>query len=115
MKAQNDIRVTIRVDKDLKESAEALFERMGMNMSTAFNVFLRKVVEESAIPFTIKVKPFTIGYGLSANDVTEAFTIAVHDEIVENKRKGFPIAKYDVIKKQAYLEKADGTREYVNG
>ena len=114
MKLHNDIRVTFRVDRGLKESAEALFERLGMNMSTALNVFLCKAVDESAIPFPISVKPSPIGYGLSAADVTEAFTTAVNDEIAENTRRGFPIAKYDVNNKQAYLEKADGTREYVN-
>ena len=115
MKLQNDIRVTIRVDKDLKESAEVLFKRLGMNMSTALNVFLRKAVDESAIPFPISVKPATIGYGLSTNDVTGAFVAAVQDEIAIKKREGIPIAKYDAEQKKAYLESSDGKREYVNG
>ena len=115
MKVQNDIRVTIRVDKDLKENAEALFERMGMNMSTALNVFLRKAVDESAIPFPISVKPAVIGYGLSTNDVTGAFVAAVQDEIAIKKRDGIPIARYDAERKKAYLETSDGIREYING
>jgi len=93
----------------------ALFERMGLNMSTALNVFLRKAVDESAIPFPISVKPSGIGYGLSAGDISEAFTAAVRDDVFENKMKGFPIAKYDVDKRKAYLETPDGSREYVNG
>lgn len=115
IKAQNDTRVTIRVDRDLKERAETLLERMGLNMSTAVNIFLRKTVDESAIPFPVSVKTSGIGYNLSANDITDAFTIAVRDEITEKTRKGHPVARYDADKKQAYLEKADGTREYVNG
>ena len=115
MKVQNDIRVTIRVDKDLKKRAEILFERMGMNMSTALNVFLRKAVDESAIPFPISVKPPVVGYGLSANDVTNAFVAAVQDEISIKKQEGFPVAKYDAEQKKAYLETADGVREYING
>ena len=115
MKAQNDTRVTIRVDRDLKGQAEALFERMGLNMSTALNIFLRKAVDESAIPFPVSVKTSGIGYGLSVSDVTEAFTAAVRDDISEIKKKGFPVAKYDADKKQAYLEAPDGTREYVHG
>ena len=115
MKTQNDTRVTIRVDRDLKEQAEALFERMGLNMSTAFNVFLRKTVDESAIPFPVSVKPSGIGYGFSASDVSEAFTAAVRDDVSENKRKGFPVAKYDADKRLAYLEASDGTREYIHG
>jgi len=115
MKAQNDVRVTIRVDRELKERAEVLFERMGMNMSTALNVFLRKTVDESAIPFTISVKNAGFVNGYPVNDITESFTAIVHNDITENKKKGFPVARYDEEKKQAYLETADGTREYING
>ena len=114
MKTQNDIRVTVRVDRDLKEQAEALFERMGLNISTALNVFLRKAVDESAIPFPISVKPMGIGYGLSANEISETFIAAAYGDVTENKKKGFPIAKYDTDKRQAYLESPDGIREYVN-
>ena len=58
MSITNDVRVTVRVDKNLKEDAESLFEHLGLNMSVAFN---------------------------------------------------------DGVKKIAYLEAADGTKEYVNG
>ena len=112
MKVQNDVRVTVRVDKNLKEHAEILFERLGMNMSTAMNVFLRKAVDESAIPFSVSVKKPDFGYGLSEKDIMDAFNDAVQDEIADKKLKGFPVARYDADKKQAYLENADGTREY---
>ena len=115
MKAQSDTRVTIRVDKELKESAEILFARMGMNMSTAFNVFLRKTVDESAIPFPISVKNTSYGLDYTANEITNNFKSIVEKDIAENKKKGFPVARYDADKKQAYLESSDGKREYVNG
>lgn len=112
---QNDVRVTIRVDKDLKERAENLFDRLGMNMSTAFNVFLRKAVDEEAIPFPVSAKSAVYGPGCTSNDITGAFKAAVQSEIAENQQKGYPIARYDAATKRAYLESADGTREYVNG
>ena len=37
MSVQNDVRVTVRVDRNLKQSADFLFERLGLNMSVAFN------------------------------------------------------------------------------
>ena len=40
-----DVRVTIRVNRELKESAEALFEYLGLNMTNAVNIFLRKTVD----------------------------------------------------------------------
>ena len=115
MKVQNDVRVTIRVDKNLKENAEVLFERLGLNMTTAMNVFLRKAVNESAIPFAVSEKNDGFARGYSADDISNAFSKAVENEIAENKQKGFPIAKYDADKRQAYLETSDGKREYVNG
>ncbi|MCL1917141.1 MAG: type II toxin-antitoxin system RelB/DinJ family antitoxin [Peptococcaceae bacterium] len=113
MRVQNDMRITIRVDKDLKERAESLFDRLGMNMSTALNVFLRKAVDESAIPFPISEKRTGFGAGHFSADITNAFQAAVQSEIAKNQRNGYPTARYDAIKKQAYLESADGTREYV--
>ena len=114
MKTRSDVQVTIRVDKDLKESAENLFSRLGMNMSTALNVFLRKAVKEDAIPFTVSAKRSDFGAGLSLKDVTSAFTASVQREIAKNQQNGLPVAMYDQDTKQAYLKYADGRTEYVN-
>ena len=112
---QSDVRVTVRVDKDLKENADSLFERLGLNMSVAFNIFLRKAVNEDAIPFPVSTNRSGFGHGLSADNVTDAFNAAVQNGINANLQKGLPVAKYDAVKKQAYLESADGSREYING
>jgi DNA-damage-inducible protein J len=45
--------INIRMDKALKEQAESLLSELGMNMTTAFNIFLRQTVRERAIPFQI--------------------------------------------------------------
>lgn len=45
--------VNIRMDSDLKKQFEAFCNDMGMNMSTAFNIFAKKVVREYRIPFEI--------------------------------------------------------------
>lgn len=45
--------ITIRMDAALKSQAENLFENLGMNMSTAFNVFVRQALREGGIPFRI--------------------------------------------------------------
>ena len=115
MGAQSDVRITVRVDKDLKENADSLFERLGLNMSVAFNMFLRKAVYEDAIPFPVSISNPGFGHGLSAGYITSAFKSAVQNETNINRQNGLPIAKYDTVKKQAYLEFANGTREYVSG
>ena len=114
MSLRNDVRVTIRVDKDLKTQAEGLFERLGMNMSTALNVFLRKAVDENAIPFVISAKSNEYGNGYSSMDITSAFEAAVRNEVAEKQRRGYPVARYDAASKRAFLEFADGRREDVS-
>ena len=47
--------VSIRMDADLKAQADALFGELGMNMSTAFNIFVRQAVREGRIPFEISL------------------------------------------------------------
>ena len=48
------INVNIRMDRDLKESADILFSKMGFNMTTAVNTFVRQCLREKSIPFQIK-------------------------------------------------------------
>lgn len=48
--------VNIRMDKELKEQADSLFANLGMNMSTAFNVFVRQAVRTGGIPFDITTR-----------------------------------------------------------
>ena len=47
------INVTIRLDRDIKEQAEKMFDDFGMNLSTAFNVFVRQSLRQGKIPFEI--------------------------------------------------------------
>lgn len=48
--------ISIRMDSELKEEADALFEELGMNLSTAFNIFVRQALREGGIPFEIKTE-----------------------------------------------------------
>lgn len=45
--------INIRIDDALKEKAELLFEELGLNMTTAFNIFIRQSIREGGIPFEI--------------------------------------------------------------
>lgn len=47
--------VTARVDENVKKEAETLFKKMGLNMSTAMNLFLKKCILEQGIPFELKI------------------------------------------------------------
>jgi len=50
--------VNFRMDEDLKNEMEQACEEMGLNMTTAFTVFARKVSRERRIPFEITGDPF---------------------------------------------------------
>lgn len=45
--------ISIRMDSELKAQADALFAELGMNLSTAFNIFVRQSLREGGIPFEI--------------------------------------------------------------
>ena len=51
----NTVNLSIRMDKNLKEQADSLFSELGMNMTTALNIFVRQSVRQGKIPFEIKL------------------------------------------------------------
>ena len=54
--AGNTTNISIRMDADLKAQADALFAELGMNLSTAFNIFVRQSLREGGIPFEVKLE-----------------------------------------------------------
>ena len=52
--------VNIRIDDDLKTQAENIFNELGLNMSTAFIMFIRQTIRQGGIPFevTTRTDPF---------------------------------------------------------
>ena len=46
--------ITIRIDDEVKRNAETLFEKLGLSISGAINVFFRQAIREQAIPFPIR-------------------------------------------------------------
>jgi DNA-damage-inducible protein J len=46
--------VTIRMDSEIKKQAQAIFNDLGMDMTTAMNIFVRQVIREQAIPFRVQ-------------------------------------------------------------
>ena len=48
-----NVNITFRVDEEIKKQADALFDDLGMSLSTAFNIFLRQSVREQRLPFAV--------------------------------------------------------------
>ena len=49
------VNLNIRTDKEIKEKAENIFQELGLNMTTAINMFLRTSISENGIPFDLKI------------------------------------------------------------
>ena len=45
--------LNIRIDRDLKDEADQMFNALGMNLTTAITVFVRQSVRQKKIPFEI--------------------------------------------------------------
>ena len=50
--------ISLRVDEEVKRNAEKTFNEIGLSMSTAINIFLKKVARENRIPFELSADPF---------------------------------------------------------
>ena len=47
--------LNIRIDKDIKDQAESIFNELGINMTTAVNIFMRAAIREHGMPFELKL------------------------------------------------------------
>ena len=46
--------ITFRLDETLKKQAEIIYESMGLNMSSALQLFVTQTVAKGSIPFLIE-------------------------------------------------------------
>lgn len=45
--------ITMRIEEELKKQAEELFSDLGLNMTSAFTLFIKQAIREQRIPFII--------------------------------------------------------------
>ena len=50
--------INLRIDDDVKRSAEQVCADIGLSLSTAINIYLKKLGREKRIPFEVSVDPF---------------------------------------------------------
>ena len=48
--------ITVRVDEQVKRQASDIFKEVGMDMSTAINVYLRQVIRSNGVPFPVSAE-----------------------------------------------------------
>ena len=52
------VQINVRVDEDVKRGAERVCQEIGISMSSAINVYLKKIARENKIPFELTADPF---------------------------------------------------------
>jgi DNA-damage-inducible protein J len=77
------INVNIRMDKDIKEQADNLFNELGFNLTTAINTFVKQALRERAIPFYIKANSSVQG----RKALEEAFKTAQEQSVINGTDK----------------------------
>ena len=92
--------LTIKIDSDLKEKAELIFNKSGLNVASAFQKFIEKCVSDGKIPLDttdineldnalLETTMMRVSKGeLVTIDLTEL--LAISDEAVKNPNFKFP-------------------------
>ena len=82
--------VSFRIDTDIKNQADTLFSQLGLNMTTAFNIFLRQSIREGSIPFPVTINTpnaTTIAAMLEAERIVNDPTVKRYSDVEEALRE----------------------------
>ena len=52
---RSTVNFSVRMDNDVKKQCETLYNELGMNLTTAINVFLRQSLRVGGLPFEVKL------------------------------------------------------------
>lgn len=77
---------SVRMDSDLKKDCEELFSDLGMNLTTAINVFLRQSLRTGGFPFEIRQErpnKETIAAMLEAERIAHDPNVKKYDDLDE--------------------------------
>ena len=89
MVSMAQVLVNFRLDEEDKKGMEEVCKSLGMNMSTAFTIFAKKMRREKRIPFEVSIDPFYSDENISyLHKVTEEIdsgkaSLTEHDLIEE--------------------------------
>lgn len=88
--------IQVRVDPEMKAEAIALFEALGMDLSTAIRSFLKKAIAEGGMPFDMKLDESTrkamaavrsMRETSEANGNSEMTREEINEEIAKSRRE----------------------------
>ena len=82
------VNVNFRMDAELKKSMEEVCSDIGINLTTAFTIFAKKVIRERRIPFELTADPFYSESNMKylekvISDIDEGRAKLVEHDIIE--------------------------------
>ena len=98
-----ETRLSVRVDNATKRNAEAVFNALGMSLSTGINIYLARVAQSRSIPFALE---------LDGDPQDARMRSAVRAKLGSAIESGNPIALFDDVLRRPYLEYPGGRRVY---
>lgn len=80
--------ISLCVDDEVKSTAEKNLKEIGLSMSAAINIFLRKVARENRIPFELSNDPFYSKENMEElerriNDIRTGKSVMKEHELIE--------------------------------
>lgn len=81
---------SVRMDSEIKKQCEALYGELGMNLTTAINVFLRQSLRAGGFPFEVRLdqpNKETIAAMLEAERIAKDPSIQHYSDVEEALRE----------------------------
>ena len=106
-------RINLTVDKNTKEEALKLFDALGLDASTAVNMFFKSVVRTQSIPFDVSIK----NKESSVFDMSSAEFMQRVQGAVDNRNDTAEaefVVSMDLNENKPYRMYRDGRREYID-
>ena len=86
----NTTNFSVRMDSEIKKQCEALYGELGMNLTTAINVFLRQSLRVGGLPFEVRLdtpNKETMATILEAERIAKDPSVKHHDDVEEALRE----------------------------
>ena len=86
----NTTNFSVRMDSEIKKQCEALYGELGMNLTTAINVFLRQSLRVGGLPFEVRLdtpNKETMAAMLEAERIAKDPSVKHYDDVEEALRE----------------------------
>ena len=90
--------MSIRLDSEVKEQAQQVFNNLGMDMTTAINIFLRQAIQYQGLPFDVRYhkqfkKDFKLAMkrGLRAELLEEVLNFLVQEKELSARYRDYQL------------------------